>query len=109
MATAELQAAVAETEPFAVDPSPRRVYIVPPGDDCPVRPGPVALHGLVDGRGHGPVALQEVRWRSSLEGELGAGLRLTAELGEGRHELTVTAPDGLGGTLSERAIIIVSG
>jgi hypothetical protein len=50
-----------------------------------------------------------VRWRSSLEGELGPGLRLTAELGEGRHELTVTAPDGLGGTLSERAIIIVSG
>jgi hypothetical protein len=40
---------------------------------------------------------------------LGFGYALAPELRTGEHELTVTASDGIGGTLSERAIIIVGG
>jgi hypothetical protein len=51
----------------------------------------------------------QMQWSSNLDGELGVGYDLTAPLSAGRHQLTVTAPDGIGGTLSERAIIIVGG
>jgi hypothetical protein len=41
----------------------------------------------------------ELAWRSSLDGELGRGARLgTAALSPGRHTVTLTGPDGLGGT-----------
>jgi hypothetical protein len=82
---------------------------ITPDDHCGIAPGAVALRAFVDTRGHGAIAPHEIRWRSSLEGELGVGLDLIAQLGEGRHEITATAPDGIGGTLSERAIIIVGG
>lgn len=54
-------------------------------------------------------------WRNPADGtrsgrsDLGVGYAIAPELGEGRHELTATAPDGLGGLLTERAIIIVGG
>jgi hypothetical protein len=40
-----------------------------------------------------------------------AGLRrcLTVSLGDGRHEIKATMPEGIGGTISETAIIVVSG
>ena len=50
------------------------------------------------------VAPHEIRWHSSLQGELGAGCELIAELGEGEHVITATAPDGRGGSLAERGI-----
>jgi hypothetical protein len=83
--------------------------VVTPDDHCGILPGPVALRALVDTRGRGAIAPHEIRWSSNLEGELGVGLDLIAHLGEGRHEVTATAPDGIGGTLAERAIIIVGG
>jgi hypothetical protein len=63
----------------------------------------------VDTRGHGVPAADEVRWRSSLQGEIGFGLDVLADLAPGRHTITVTAPDGLGNTIEERGIIIVGG
>jgi hypothetical protein len=109
IATAGLRAAQADTEPFELALSRRRLYVSTPDDLCGSAPGAVALRAFVDTRGHGAIAPHEIRWRSSLEGELGVGLDLIAQLGEGRHEIAVTAPDGIGGTLSERAIIIVGG
>ena len=76
-----------------------------PDDHCGIAPGAVALRAFVDTRGRGAIAPHEIRWRSSLEGELSVGLDLIAQLGEGRHEIIATAPDGIG----ERAIIIVGG
>jgi hypothetical protein len=107
--TAELKSATADTEPFDLPRSPRRLYLDVPSGECPIAPGPVALAAMVDTRGLGGIAASEIRWTSSLDGEIGAGYALTADLSEGRHELTATAPDGLGGRLSERAIIIVGG
>ena len=109
IATAELRSATADTEPFELPPARRRIHLRLPDDRGGIEPGLVALSAFVDTRGLGAVLPQEIRWHSSLEGDLGAGLEVVAELGEGRHEITVTAPDGRGGTLSERGIIIVSG
>jgi hypothetical protein len=109
VATAELRAAIADTDPFELPRSARRLYVITPDDHCGIPPGRIALSALVDTRGLGAIEPQEIRWHSNIAGELGAGFDLTAELSEGRHELTVTAPDGLGGLLAERAIIIVGG
>jgi hypothetical protein len=107
--TAELQSATADTDPFELPRAPRRVFIDAPPDTCGIPAGPVALAALVDTRGLGPIAPQEIRWASSLDGDLGSGYLLTAYLNEGRHEVSVTAPDGVGGMLEERAIIVVGG
>ncbi len=109
IAGAELQSAMADTDPFEVRPATRRLFIVTPGGECGILPGPVALSALIDTRGQGAVAPHEIRWHSALQGELGAGYDLTANLLEGEHLVTATAPDGKGGLLSERAIIIVGG
>lgn len=63
----------------------------------------------VDNRGYGALAPQEIAWSSNLDGHLGFGYALVAQLSEGRHELTVSAANGIGGQISERGIIIVSG
>lgn len=109
IAGAELQSALADTEPFELARCTRRLHIITPGDECGIPPGPVALSALIDTRGRGAVAPHEIRWTSSLQGEIGAGYDLIAELVEGEHALTATIPDGIGGLLTERAIIIVGG
>ena len=109
VATAELRSAVADTASFEAPPARHALHLRVPGGDCPVAPGPVALTALVDRRGEGDVHPAEVSWRSSLDGDLGTGLHLVVDLSEGRHELVVTAPDGAGGTLAARGIIIVGG
>jgi hypothetical protein len=107
--TAELQSATADTQPFELPREPRRLYLELPSKECGIPPGPVALTAMVDTRGLGAITPADIRWSSSIDGELGFGYALTPDLSEGRHELTATAPDGLGGMLTERAIIIVSG
>lgn len=109
VATAELQSASADSEAFALPRQPRRLHLLLPSADCCIPAGNVALAALLDTRGHGALMPQEIRWSSSLDGELDAGYDLSAPLSEGRHQLTVSAPDGIGGTLNERAIIIVGG
>jgi hypothetical protein len=69
----------------------------------------VHLAALVDTRGLGPPSYEEVHWSSDVDGDLGTGYELTADLSAGEHTVTVTIPDGLGSTLSVRAIIVVGG
>jgi hypothetical protein len=64
---------------------------------------------MIDCRGLGAVAPDEIRWQSDVEGDLGVGYELAPHLREGRHLITVKAPDGRGGSLEQRGIIIVSG
>jgi hypothetical protein len=107
--TAELRSATADTQPFDLPRSPRRLYLNLPADECTIAPGPVALSAMLDSRGLGAILPSDIRWSSNLDGEIGSGYALTPDLSKGRHELTATAPDGLGGTLAERGIIIVGG
>lgn len=110
LATAELRTAAADTENFELPPRPRRLYLDVPGADCPVPAGAaVHLAALVDSRGLGAPSYEEVQWSSDVDGELGTGYELTADLSDGEHTVTVTVPDGLGSTLSARAIIVVGG
>lgn len=109
LASAELQTASADTAPVELARQPRRLHLDLPGGHCPIPAGPVTLAARLDNRGLGSAAPQEIEWRSSLEGSLGAGYTITPLLGEGRHELSVSAPDGLGGQLSERGIIVIGG
>ena len=113
LAGAELMTASADTEPFALAPTPRAAYLALPADAesgcCPLPPGPVPLRVLFDNHGFGSVDPHEISWSSNLDGDLGRGHALTTDLSEGRHEIVVTAPDGLGGRLEQRGIIIVGG
>ena len=59
--------------------------------------------------GLGAVAPQDVTWTSDLDGHLGEGYAIESELTVGRHVVTATVPDGRGGSVSERGIIIVGG
>jgi hypothetical protein len=69
----------------------------------------VPLGAMIDCRGLVVVRSDEIRWHSDLDGDLGLGYELVAQLQDGRHLITVTAPDGRGGSLAERGIIIVGG
>jgi hypothetical protein len=86
-----------------------RAYLDLPDSTCPIAPGPVQLRAMVDLHGHDEPGPHDLRWRSNLEGDLGTGAELLATLGPGTHEITFSAPDGLGSTFAERGIIIVSG
>ena len=109
IATAELQSVTADSDPFELPLARPRLHVVVPSAACDIDPGPVAMHVLVDTRGLGGVSLDDVRWRSSLQGEIGTGLNVVADLEHGEHEIVVSAPDGVGGVISERAIIVVGG
>ncbi len=109
VATAELRSAHADSSSFELPRSRRRVYLRLPDGRCPIAPGAVALSAMIDSRGLGAVAPDEIRWQSDLDGDLGVGYELAPQLREGRHVITVTVPDGRGSSLAERGIIIVGG
>jgi len=109
VATAELLSTVVETGVVELRATTRLLHLMLPDQSCGIAAGPVLLRARLDLRGHAFPSLREVRWWSSIDGDLGTGTDLVAELGAGTHEVTVTAPDGVGGTLAERGIIIVSG
>ena len=68
---ADLQAAVADTEPFELAPSPRRLHVVTPGSECGIPAGPVTLGAMIDNRSRRAPTPPEIRWHSNLQGELG--------------------------------------
>jgi hypothetical protein len=109
VATAEFRSASADSSPFELPHSRRQLYLRLPDPNCPVASGAVPLGAMIDCRGLGAVRSEEIRWRSDLDGELGLGYELVAQLRDGRHVITVTAPDGRGGSLAERGIIIIGG
>jgi hypothetical protein len=100
VATAQLQSALADTGPFELDSCGRGLFAR--ATPRPGEPGMVELRAFVDTRGLGPVLPHEVTWTSDRDSELGRGFTLLARLWTGRHEITVSIPDGLGGTVKER-------
>jgi hypothetical protein len=97
---------VAETETFALEPSPRRLHVIEPEDGAHVRSGEVALAAAVEGW-HEPLPRRRAHWTSDVEGDLAEGLETFARIPPGRHVLTVTAPDGLGGEVSASVRVTV--
>jgi len=109
VASAELCSVTLDSEPFPMPASGRRVYVAPLVCSCLAADRPVTLRALVDTRGLGAPPLEAVQWHSNVQGELGAGLDLSVHLDVGTHDVSVSLPDGLGGTVSDRAIIVVGG
>jgi len=106
-ATAELQAAEADTEPFAVRVRGRALHVQISAPQCADEL--TMLRAFIDTRGYDMCSLNEVRWSSSVDGDLGCGLDLAVALSEGSHEITATIPDGIGGRIAETGIIVVGG
>ena len=105
--TIGLRAGQRDSEPFDLPAVPRGLHLRLNAQDC--APHSVLLSACIDTRGLGGVAAQDVVWASDRDGDLGRGHQLSARLSEGQHVITATIPDGLGGTLAERGIIIVGG
>ena len=105
--TIGLRAGQRDSEPFDLPAVPRGLHLRLHAQDC--APHSVQLSALIDTRGLGGVAAQDVAWASDRDGDLGRGYQLSARLSEGQHVITATIPDGLGNTLAERGIIIVGG
>ena len=70
---------------------------------------PLRLSVAFDLRGLPGPAPADVRWTSDLDGEIGQGFAVFPDLTPGRHTVTVSTPDGLGGTLTGRGIIVIGG
>ncbi|WP_207540954.1 hypothetical protein [Sabulicella rubraurantiaca] len=107
VATARLRSATAETGEFELPRRGRGLFVRAEADPC--ARGWVRLHALIDVRGLGAVPPQDVRWESDRDGDLGQGFEQAARLSDGRHVISASIPDGLGGRVTERAIIIVGG
>ncbi|MBR0657049.1 hypothetical protein [Plastoroseomonas arctica] len=107
VATAGLRSATAETDSFELPRRGRGLFVQLETDPC--ERATVRLRALVDARGLGAVPPQDVRWESDRDGELGQGFEQVARLSEGTHAISASMPDGLGGRLTERAIIIIGG
>ena len=105
--TIGLQAGQRDSEPFDLAALPRGLHLRLRPQDC--APHTVKLSAFIDTRGLGGVAAQDVAWASERDGNLGRRYQLSATLNEGLHIITATIPDGLGGRLAERGIIIIVG
>ncbi|MGZ6142760.1 MAG: hypothetical protein ACXWLM_05450, partial [Myxococcales bacterium] len=80
-----------------VQNTPPRPHVSAPADGAEVRAGtPVVFEGAAvddqDGALHGA----SLRWKSSLQGELGAGGKVTVALQAGTHAISLTATDSDG-------------
>lgn len=109
VATAELRSASADSSMVELPRSRRRLYLQLPNGHCPTEPGAVPLNAFIDCRGLGSPVPDEIRWHSDLEGDLGVGYEIAPQLRQGRHVITASAPDGRGGSIEERGIIVVGG
>jgi hypothetical protein len=105
--TSGLQAAHADTDPFELPPATRALHLRLEAGPCD--PDRARLSAFIDTRGLGGVQARDVVWTSDRDGELGRGFDLEVRLSGGRHEIVGSIPDGRGGMLAERGIIIVSG
>ncbi|MFC4696004.1 hypothetical protein [Geodermatophilus arenarius] len=100
-----------ESDHFAVETKPPRVYVLSPSDGQRV---PERGNVLLLGGGYSPDAGlcdgDEVWWSSSLDGPLGEGNELLVSgLTRGRHDIRLEVPDGRSGRVSRSVAVVVEG
>ena len=98
-----------ETASFSVPAKPRAAYLLEPrrGHRVDGRHVHLVSGGFAPGQGLADVA--GTVWTSDLDGRLGSGQVLDVSLTPGRHRLTLTVPDGLGGTTRRSVYVDVDG
>jgi len=110
--SANIRTTTTETEPFAVPRKPREAYILAldQGDAAFTQGEPVLFMGSGFSPDFGTPDLEEMVWRSDVDGALGVGHQILAQtLSKGHHRITLTIPDGLGGEVSTGVDILVTG
>jgi hypothetical protein len=102
VASAGTRTALAETGTFSVPQKPRKVYILSPERDSTFRRGePVVLLGGGFSPDFQTTDFEDVTWTSSIDGLMGVGYQVIVHtLSVGRHKITLSFPDGLGGEAS---------
>ena len=98
LATSGLHTSLTDTEEFEVSRKPRRAYLLAPGEGVTVGAGvPLMLRGGGFSPDAGVSEFDDVTWSSDRDGHVGTGYEAQVTLTPGRHRLTLTVPDGLGG------------
>ena len=108
LATSGLHTSLTDTEEFEVSRKPRRVYLLAPTEGTTVGAGvPLTLRG----GGFSPDAwvseFDDVTWSSDRDGHIGTGYEVQVTLTPGRHRVTLTVPDGLGGVVQDSRTVDV--
>jgi hypothetical protein len=99
IATSGIRTAVADSSPFEVPRKPRQAHIVSPKTGATFPFGAVvAFTGAGFSPDHGMSDFDDIIWTSNRDGFLGAGFEVLAHtLSLGRHRVTLSVPDGMGG------------
>jgi hypothetical protein len=110
VASSGIRTAVAESEPFAAPTKRRIASILSPEPRTEVPEGsPLVFRGGAYSPDFGLGEMGDVLWSSNLDGLLGRGFELvTEDLTAGVHAITLTVPDGLGGTTTAHVSIRVT-
>jgi hypothetical protein len=111
VASTNIRTATAETEPLAVEQKPRVPNIVSPEPDATFLEGePVVLLGDAFSPDFGTPDLEELVWRSNLDGVIDVGPKvITQELSVGQHRIILSVPDGLGGEAAASVPVTITG
>jgi hypothetical protein len=107
VASSGIRTSVTQSKPFATPVTPRRATIL--SADVTAA-GPVVLRGGAFSPDFGLGSPGDVTWSSNVDGLLGHGLVLVADLlvTEGVHAITLTAPDGMGGLATATTPVTVT-
>jgi hypothetical protein len=112
VASSGVRTTVARTEPFAISRKPRTAFILMPGPAGGSLPkgSEIVLQGGAHSPDFGLAGMEETCWTSSVDGLLGCGFELVArDLSTGRHTLTLSAPNGMGGEATSSVSVLVDG
>lgn len=102
LATSGIRTSRTNSEPFAVPVKLRTIQILPPKATVFEPDDHVALSAIVFSPDFDPPGDAEVEWRSSIDGKIGIGPRISAvTLSEGCHEISVCVNDGKGGVVRD--------
>jgi hypothetical protein len=107
VASTGLRTVVAESDEFSIEPRPRQLAILEPTNGGEMSAGsPAWLVGAAESLlGENGKAI-DAFWSSNRDGFLGDGLSvLVPGLSPGRHVLTLTVDDGIGGEATERVVV----
>jgi hypothetical protein len=109
VASRGIRTTVTESDPFAVPVKPVQAQVLDPRPDAVYREGEaVVLRGGGFSPDHETTRFDEVSWSSSVDGHLGVGYEhAVTTLSPGRHRITLSVPDGLGGEATSAVFIEV--
>ena len=109
MASDGINTASTDSGTFTVGRKPPEALILVPESAVTITVGaPLLLQGSAYDREDGTLASSALRWRSSLEGDLGTGEEKLVMLSPGKHVLTLTATDSNAMTGTATTTVTVS-